>query len=319
MSEALQASASNKKNLVMTDVDALVRNVPLIFSEGPVQEVVNKISDFEDGFVFVPVQKPRVEGDFYLAHKGYPEQSEKGEVILPEYSAVSAYYHLLRSSDTLRTLSEALTTGREADSFIAFSYIQRQISVSIYRKSAVEGRKTGPGVPDLFYLNSYDRSTREQIVLGHAFIGLKYMHRRSGQEKDSVKTIADLINDDEGYEAVLDRIRQYDMDLSLFRSFTTATKVPVRKVCTEFYGFTTEQYKEAEEDGKEIELFYNAVRNRHGTDGAMNLAQFVNFMHSLYRIQVGNEKFDNATRFVSAAANYMRKIVVPHFKLQNLI
>lgn len=309
MSNALQAATAHRKHIILKDVSELVPQVPSLTFSGSIPEVVSSISEFEDGFVFVPVQKPKVAGDFYVANT-YKAENPK---ILPEYSATSAYYHLLRSSDTLQTIGEALLSGDSPANLFASAIVQRQVSVRIYDQNAKDT------TPVLYYINSYDRSTREQIVFGFAFVGMKYMHRRSGTNKEDIETLVEFLNDSEGYQEMVKRMREYDFDMSLFKSFVSATKIPLRKIAVEMLGAPLELVKEHEENSTELRYVNTLIRNRYGSGDNLSIENFVRFMHSVYAYNAQNGRFDHATRFVSSASTFMRKTVLPHFKLGNLI
>lgn len=310
MTEALKSAKTNRDQLIDEDVVSLSTDIPAYRFQGSGEEVIRSISNFEDGFRFVPVQRPAVEGDFYLTNL---TGSDGSKHLLPKYTMTSAYYHLLRSSDTLSKLLDVFVDDENTDlEFVAA--IQKQISVAIHNK-----KDTKSQLPHLLYLNSYDRTAREQIILGHLFVGLKYMHRRSGTSKDEVETLAELLKDDDGYNEMVKRMNDYEMDISLFKSFLAFTKVPPRKLYLEFLGGSKETYKEAVEADMEIPLVYSALRNRYANNTLFTLSKFIGFMHALYRYHTSNDRYDQATRFASAASEYMRKKILPHFKIANLI
>lgn len=290
---------------IVTDVDRLIREVPAFSFSGPIREVAQQLREFEDEFCFVPVMKPKVEGDFYLASRYKVEDP----AVLPEYSQTSDFYYLLKSYNTLEPLADGL-----GDHIQAHAHVQKQVSVALYDPNVSED------VPLVYYVNSYNRSTREKIIMGFALLSYTYIHRRSGTHKDDFETITQFLSNEESYTEAMKLLMDYPVGFNEFKQACKKAGVPLKRVAYHMFGINKELWQEAFEKGNTERLLFNAFKSRYGNEeGRLCLTNLIQWFHDLYHFNTKSGRFDVATKTLDLASGYLTKSILPKTKLLDII
>lgn len=301
----IQKAKYDDSDLIDDTVVELVRDVPALYFQGPIREVVAQLKEFEDQFRFVPVMRPRVEGDYYLANRYQAEDP----TVLPEYSQTSEYYCLLKSYETLEALADAL-----GDHILAKVAVQKQISVSLYDETISVDK------PIVYYLNSYNRSTREKIIMAFAFLGFHYMHRRSGTEKEDFTNVTDFLQDD-NYKKATQLMADYPISLKEFKRVCKKVQLPLKRLAYHMFGVDKGTWVANEEQDSTEELMYNLFKSRYSqrNEGKANLLHLIQWFHDIYRFNTKNERFDVATRMLDLASTYLTKTLLVDAKVSELL
>ena len=308
MTDAQQEAMESKKDRILEDVDELTPSVPTLAFKGTLPEVITALKEFEDGFVFVPVQKPRVEGDFYLANT-YNAEDPK---VLPEYSQTSGYYRFLPSHEALEEINAMLGTPER---FEALVIIQKQISVTVRDLKLPDN-----SAPVMYYINSYNRSTRESIVLGFAMMAFRYMHRRSGASKEDLHVMTKFMEDESNYQKATKLMQDYSVTQKTFKAIVENTKMPIQKLAANMFNLDREHINKYVERGEEIALLWQLFRSRYTRDGnTPNLTNLISFFHDVYHFHSATEHYDVATKFISKVSAYLTKKILPYVKVMDVI
>lgn len=289
---------------IVTEVDTLIREVPTRVFEGNIREVIESLKEFEDGFCFVPVMKPAVEGDYYLANR-YEVEDER---ILPEYSQTSEYYYLLKSHETLAALADGL-----GDHIIARASVQKQISVTLFEPNISNE------TPLVYYLNSYNRATREKIIMGFALLSFTYMHRRSGTQKDDFENVTNFFKDSDKYTKAVQLIHDYPISYKTFQQAVKKAHLPLKRIAYHYYGIDKEVWKQYDEKDETSRLVFQSFKTRYAPDSQLNLAHLIQWFHDLYHFNTKHERFDVAAKMLDQVSTYLTKSILPDVHLSEII
>lgn len=300
----IQQPEAPNSHIINTDVVRLYRQVPSYVFEGPIREVIAKVKEFEEGFCFVPVQVPQVDGDYYLANTF----GQEDPTVLPEYTQASDRYYLLKSFESLESLADGL-----GEDLIAKVVIEKQISAAIYDPSISDDQ------PIAYYVNSYNRSTRERIILGFAFLGFTYMHRRSGVEKADFHNVIEYFKDGSHYASDAQLLKDYKISLREFKKVCKRVRIPLQRVGRNMLGVTGDMWEAASNADEGEELIYRLLCNKYAKGQTMNLLNLIAWLHDLYHFNVASERFDAATRMLDWASDYLTKNLLPDAKISALL
>jgi len=268
----------------------LQESVPVIASgSSTFEDTIATFETLEEGFVLYRITTPVLPHRFVLANTAYADTP----VFL---SVVSGRYRVLRPSATLKLLHEALQvhTADYNKSSIRY-FVQKQMSVTINHPEYK--------FPVLTYVNSFDRTTRESVILP-GLRAVKYTHTNNGKNKTDAATLIDLALNRAKTEEWFDKLRTAEVTKAIFMRYVRGSlSMTPRSVLLKVFKYQGE-ISDMNEKDFEV-LAYNEYRDRYGSSAL----GFVEFAHDLHRIYNAQNKVHRAVMAIQAGASIVGLLV----------
>lgn len=276
----------------------LTREVIDVRFSGKFKDVARQVGEFEDAFQFVPFTEPEIPDLFALVNFYHRDQKEL-KAIDPDaegvmYAPASPYYRLLKAEDTLRLLVGAMEENSHKK-FLASAYLGRHISVSVKEEGAED--------PAIFYVNSYDKTLRESVILAPVMLKMDFVHRKSGKTKNGFDSVLDYLRDSLDYSEALTAMADVEVSPRDFTRFLNKADIPRKKLLNRMFGVEWEQIREIDEGQEDAEIF-DYMRRTYDGD---SLVQLVRFAHDLYRFFIQNTSNDKASKAVDRLSTFISK------------
>lgn len=263
---------------------------PVITVTGDTLEpIINKLEEVETGFVLYKITQPNIPHRFVLVNTALGNT--------PAFmSIVSGRYRVLRPTVALKMIKEAVEEIRADEEFSIVGTISKQVLVTL-------AGKTSNGVDSIVYINSFDRSVRETVILP-GLRAVRYTHTNNGKNKDDMAHLVELAFNQEDIKKWREALLTVKLTKATFNRFIKVNlSTTPRTLLLKFF-----KYADPISDYTEADFREAAYREYVNTYGD-NLVGFVDFIHKYYKEKVSQGNLSRAVSAIQAGASLVDSLV----------
>lgn len=281
---------------------------------GKLEDVIQKIKEFEENFVLEPLLSPNIPNQFALVNKYNNENSF--------YAFVSRHYEILEAWKSLEAFMNSMKeqlksieteSGEETfeQHFNVKVHISRNISAEIFIKYEDSHYST---FKIFHYINSYDKKLKETIIFAPFLLSFSYVHRKSGLNKNGFAKLLELYSMhglgtdyktsiQQGERTALEKfIEETRVTEKEFEKLLTLTQIPINKLLVDVFKVDRQMLK----DMKDRNLYREAYKIFSQND-SNTLSSLVYLIEKLYKVLVDSNKYDKASFIYAKISDFVTK------------